>query len=271
MDILAGERAQTLSELRAALVRGEFIAHFQPRVLAVGGAIQSAEALIRWQHPRRGLIYPDQFIGLAESAGLIDALGEIMLDVACAQIARWRADGWILERVSVNVSPLQFASAALPDQVRAALQRHAVPAAHLELEVTESLLVGDASEACRQLAELRNIGVAIALDDFGTGYSSMAMLRQLPIDAIKIDRSFVSDLADDDGALAIARAIVALAGSLNLRLVAEGVETESQAAILRSLGCHELQGYLYSKPVPPSRFERLPGLMRNVADATAGA
>jgi diguanylate cyclase len=165
-----------------------------------------------------------------------------------------------IERVSVNVSPNQLASGELPATVRAALDRHLLPASALELEVTESGLMSNVHLACAQLAQLRGWGVTIALDDFGTGYSSMAVLRQLPIDVMKIDRSFVTDLGVDNGAMAVTRAIIALASSMRMTIVAEGVETEAQAALLQSLGCHELQGYLYSKPVAPDQFVRLRGL-----------
>ncbi len=262
LDEAALERVRLLADLRLAVERSEFVAYYQPRVRPEDGRITSAEALIRWRHPTRGLVVPEAFIALAESSGLIDEIGRWILDAACGQIAAWRKDGVELERIAVNVSPHQLESGDLPGQVRAVLERHALPARALELEVTESLLVGDASKACAQLAELRASGITIALDDFGTGYSSMATLRQLPIDVMKIDRSFVCALDIDDSAMAIARAIVALARSLRLNLVAEGIETETQAAVLRSMGCEELQGYFYSKPVAPEDFARLPGLIQ---------
>ena len=262
LDSAAQERLQLLAELRLALERREMVVHYQPRVRAEDGSVSSAEALVRWQHPQRGLLAPGAFIELVESGGLIDELGRQVLEMACAQAATWRREGLGLDRVSVNVSPQQLSTGTLPATVKALLQRHGLPARCLELEITESLLVRDAHAAQTQLATLREAGVTIALDDFGTGYSSLSVLRQLPIDVMKIDRAFVADLDHDRGAEAIARAIVALAGSLGLGIVAEGVETESQARHLRALGCHELQGFHFSRPLPPARFAELSGLTR---------
>jgi diguanylate cyclase len=260
LDRAARERVQLQAELRRALEHDEFVVHYQPRVRPGDGRILSAEALVRWQHPERGLLYPGAFIDVAESSGLIDEIGRWVLEAACAQAAAWRREGMPLDRISVNLSTRQLGSGDLMGYVREALARSGLPAQALELEVTESLLMGDPGEACTQLAEMRRWGVTIALDDFGTGYSSMSILRQLPIDVMKIDRSFVIGLGSDDGAMAVTRAIVALARSLRLHLVAEGIETEAQAEVLRSMGCDELQGYLFSRPVPAGQFEQLPGL-----------
>ena len=257
LDSRARERAQLLTELRHGLERGEMFAHYQPRVRPSDGCITSAEALVRWQHPQRGLLLPGHFIELAEESDLIEALGVFMLDAACAQMAHWRSSYPTLERLSVNVSPRQLRSGNLLGQVRAALDRNQLPPSMLELEITESLLVADSGDARVQLAELQRWGVSIALDDFGTGYSSMSLLRQLPIDVLKIDRFFVKDLGKDSDALAITQAIVTLAHALHLHLVAEGIETEAQATLLASLGCHELQGFLYGKALPPIEFEGL--------------
>jgi diguanylate cyclase (GGDEF)-like protein len=258
LDDAARERIRLQGELRQALERGEFILYYQPRIEPVAGRMTSAEALLRWQHPQRGLLLPASFIELAEESALIEVMGAWVLDEACAQMARWREQGRGLRRVSVNVSPRQLISGQLPGQVRAALGRHALPAQALELELTESLLTGNVGDAVAQLAELRDLGVSIALDDFGTGYSSMAMLRQLPIDVMKIDRAFVRDLgvagADGEGALAIIRAIVAMAHSMRLHLVAEGIETATQAAVLREMGCDEFQGFFFGKPVPAAQL-----------------
>ena len=266
-DAAAQERLTLLAELRTAIEREEFVVHYQPRVQASDGTIRSAEALVRWAHPQRGLVMPGAFIGLAESAGLIDAIGGLVLEGACRQLACWQRDGVAIARVSVNVSPQQLASGRLPALVRALLDRHRLPGHLLELEVTESLLVGDAVDAATQLAQVRAWGVTIAMDDFGTGYSSMSVLRQLPIDVMKVDRSFVTDVCDDRGALAVTRAIVALAKSMSLHLVAEGVETEAQAALLARLGCDELQGFLYSRAVPAEQLAQLSGLRRPVTVA----
>ena len=257
LDSRARERAQLLTELRHGLERGEMVAHYQPRVRPSDGCITSAEALVRWQHPQRGLLLPGHFIELAEESDLIETLGVLMLDAACAQMRHWRGRFPTLERLSVNVSPRQLRSGNLLGQVRAALDRNQLPPSALELEITESLLVADSGDARVQLAELQRWGVSIALDDFGTGYSSMSLLRQLPIDVLKIDRFFVKDLGKDSDALAITQAIVTLAQALDLHLVAEGIETEAQATLLASLGCHELQGFLYGKALPPREFEGL--------------
>lgn len=265
LDRAARERVSLQAELRRAIEQGEFVVHYQPRVRPEDGRIVSAEALVRWQHPERGLLFPDAFIAVAESSGLIEQIGLSVLEIACARAAAWRQAGLGLQRISVNLSPRQLGSGELPARVREALQRHGLPGQALELEVTENLMLGDTAAACAELAELRRVGVTVALDDFGTGYSSMAILRQLPVDVMKIDRSFVVGLGIDDGAMAVARAIVALARSLRLQLVAEGVETEAQAEVLRSMGCDELQGYLFARPLPPADFEQLPGLRRGFA------
>lgn len=245
-EAATNRRLRLPGELRRALEAGEFVAYFQPRLSPIDGRVTSAEALVRWFHPERGLQMPGTFIDAAEESPLIEEIGAFMLDAACARMAGWQHAFPDLARVSVNVSPRQLASGTLPALVRATLERHGLSPKTLELEITESLLVDDSARVRGQLVELRGLGVSIALDDFGTGYSSMAMLRNLPIDVMKIDRAFVKDLGSDAGALAIVRAITTLANTLGLHLVAEGVETEAQAALLRSAGCDEFQGYLYS-------------------------
>ena len=260
LDTEARALAALLADMRAALSRGEFVAYYQPRVNAADGTASSAEALIRWQHPQRGLLYPDAFIGLAETSGLIVPMGRWMLQTACQTLADWQRNGLGLKRVSVNVSPAQLAPGDLVEQVCAALALSGLAPEALEIEITESLLVDDNQHTFDQITALRAMGVTVALDDFGTGYSSMAALRKLPIDVMKIDRSFVTDLETDASALPSVRAIVALAQAAHLHLVAEGVETPAQAQMLRELGCHELQGYLYSRPVPVTEFVRLPCL-----------
>jgi diguanylate cyclase (GGDEF)-like protein len=260
LDHAAQVRVQLQIELPRALERSEFIVQYQPRVRSHDGIIVSAEALVRWQHPERGLIMPGAFIEHAESSGLIEGIGQWVLDTACAQAAAWRAQGVGIERVSVNVSARQFASGKLLGQVRAAMERHALPAHALELEVTESLLIDRPNDVSAVLAELRRWGVSIALDDFGTGYSSMSILRRLPIDVMKVDRAFVVDLGVDPGAMAMVRTIVTLARSLGMLVVAEGVETASQASLLRSLGCEQFQGFLYGKPMAAEQFTLFPGL-----------
>ncbi|NUZ05778.1 putative bifunctional diguanylate cyclase/phosphodiesterase [Piscinibacter koreensis] len=256
LEAAAQRRLRLPGELRRAVENGELRAHYQPRVSALDGRVTSAEALVRWQHPERGLLMPDGFIELAEESDLIDAIGCFMLDDACSRMKAWQRRHPGLLRVSVNVSARQLLSGALPTQVRDTLARHGLDPAALELEVTESLLIDSGGDAREQLEELRRIGVSIALDDFGTGYSSMAMLRNLPIDVMKIDRAFVKDLHRESSALPITRAIATLAQAMGLHLVAEGVENETQASQLRGLGCHEFQGYLYSRPLAPAEFSR---------------
>jgi diguanylate cyclase (GGDEF)-like protein len=252
-------RHDMLSALRLGLERKELVVHFQPRLNVESGLLESAEALVRWERPGHGLVLPVEFIELAETSGLIVALGAEVLDQALSQTARWLNSGLRLKRISVNVSPRQFESGDLPEQVRAALLRHAVDPSRLELEVTESLLSGEVSEVQRQLASLRATGVTVAMDDFGTGYSSMALLRSLPIDVMKIDRAFVRDLEIDPNAVAIARTIVTLGRSLSLRLVAEGIETHGQAELLRQMECDEFQGYLFGRPMPAQALAMLLG------------
>jgi diguanylate cyclase len=257
LDARLLERSALLADLRQAAERREFVLHFQPRVCVADGRIVSAEALIRWRHPTRGLLAPSVFIPLAEESDLIEVIGLWVIRAACAQLARWRREGVPLQRLSVNVSPRQLQSGRLMEDVEAALVQHGVPWNMLELEVTESLLVGDARLASEQLGRLRERGVLIALDDFGTGYSSMATLRNLPIDVMKVDRAFIQDLSEDPSALAVTRAILTLAQALGKHTVAEGIETQAQADTLRQLGCDEFQGFLFSKAVPAAEFAAL--------------
>jgi diguanylate cyclase (GGDEF)-like protein len=270
LDSALRHRHELLAALRVALHAGELVVHFQPRLEPVGGRIESAEALVRWNRPGHGLVYPNAFIELAESSGLIEALGCEVLDQTVRQIADWHLLGIRLARVSVNVSTRQFDSGNLVASVSAALRRHGVEPSNLELEITESLMSGDMTAACAQLAELRALGVTIAMDDFGTGYSSLAHLRTLPIDVMKIDRAFVRDLESDPNALAIAQTIVTLGRSLSLRLVAEGIETPGQARILTAMGCDELQGYLFGMPMPAQAFQVLPALSRDANPLPSG-
>jgi diguanylate cyclase (GGDEF)-like protein len=259
MDIRARDRLRIQSELPSAIANGELAAYFQPRIRLSDMSITSAEALVRWNHPTLGLLLPGAFIGFAEENELIVQLGDWMLNEAVGQMVRWRKLGANIARVSVNISPRQLKEGRLLEKVKAALDRHGLSARHLELEVTESVMVGDSDGARVQLAQLRALGITVAMDDFGTGYSSMATLRSLPIDVMKIDRAFVKDLDKTDterqGALAIVRAIVAMAKSMNVGLVAEGIETQGQAEVLRLLECDEFQGLLYGPAEPAVDFE----------------
>lgn len=254
LEAAAHRRLTLPAALRKAIADGELVAWFQPRVCARTGASIGAETLVRWQHPERGLVPPHEFIAVAEESSLVEDIGRCMLDAACAEIAAGRRRGRDPGRLSVNVSARQLASGTLVDDVTSALARHGLAHDAIELEITESVLVDDLHDARAQLDRLRREGTTVALDDFGAGYSSLTILRGLPVDVLKIDRGFVVDLGTDEGALAVARAIAALARAFNLRLVAEGVETEAQARILAALGCDELQGYRYAKPMPPDAW-----------------
>ncbi len=255
MNTDARDHLQLLHDLRQALDAGELVLHYQPK-FAAGDTqrVIGAEALLRWQHPRRGLLMPDQFISLAEKTGLIIPIGNWVLNEACRQMSRWLAEGRRDWRVAVNLSALQFCHAGLIGSVQSALQRHALPANCLTLEITETTAMQDADTSLGILRQLADMGVDLSIDDFGTGYSSLLYLKRLPANELKIDRGFVRDLERDSDDAAIISAIVALGQALDLRIVAEGVETESQQAFLTGLGCDSLQGFLFGKPVPAEQF-----------------
>jgi diguanylate cyclase (GGDEF)-like protein/PAS domain S-box-containing protein len=253
MNINASARLQLEADLRRALDRDEFVLYYQPKVDIVTGLISGAEALIRWQ--RGGtLLAPGHFIPLAEKTGLIVQIGTWVIDAACCQLRAWREAGWIELRVAVNVSSRQFFSGDLVAIVAQALARHDVPAACLELEVTESMLMDDPEKTVSILQALKAIGVKLSLDDFGTGYSSFAYLSRFPIDTLKIDQSFVAKIVSEPDAAMIAVSIIDLAHRLRLKVVAEGVETVPQLAYLRSRGCDEMQGYYFARPLPADEF-----------------
>jgi diguanylate cyclase len=254
LDARVAERATLLADLRHAQARGELALHYQPRIHTRSGRVIGAEALLRWRHPQRGLVPAPTFIKLLEETGLIDGVGLWVIEQAAAQLARWRADGMALESIAVNLSTRQLHVGSLPASVAEILARHGLRTNDLELEVTESIFMGDASAAIRTLRQLHDSGIRIALDDFGTGYSSLSYLHKLPIGIIKVDRSFVVELGQRDSALALTRSIVALARALQLRVVAEGVETAEQADWLIALGCDELQGFLYAPALDPKNF-----------------
>lgn len=238
-------------DLRQAMQEtGQLYVHYQPIYSADTRSVVGFEALLRWNHPHRGLVAPMQFIPLAEQTDLIVPLGAWVLETACAEAASW-PEPWYL---SVNLSPVQLEKVHLVRDVRAALQRTGLAAERLELEITEGVLVAAEGGEISRLAELRRTGVRIAIDDFGTGYSSLGYLRQLPFDTIKIDRSFVRNLESDSSAQAIVGTIVELSRRLDREIVAEGVETEGQYAILNALQCHRVQGWLLGKPMPPDEI-----------------
>ncbi|OZI33331.1 hypothetical protein CAL29_16295 [Bordetella genomosp. 10] len=238
-------------DLRQAMQEvGQLYVHYQPIYSAETRSVVGFEALLRWNHPVRGLVAPMQFIPLAEQTELIVPLGAWVLETACAEAATW-PEPWYL---SVNLSPVQLEKIHLVREVRGALDRTGLAAERLELEITEGVLVAAEGGEISRLAELRRAGVRIAIDDFGTGYSSLGYLRQLPFDTIKIDRSFVRNLESDSSAQAIVGTIVELSRRLNREIVAEGVETEGQFSILNALQCHRVQGWLLGKPMPPEEI-----------------
>jgi diguanylate cyclase (GGDEF)-like protein/PAS domain S-box-containing protein len=246
----AHRRLQLESQLRHAVERDEFQLHYQPKVDAAGGRLVGVEALLRWHSAELGVVPPARFIPIAEEAGLIVPIGAWVIDEACRQHARWRDTGVGEVPVAINVSALQLRDGSLVETLGTALERHAVPPGAVEIELTESTLMENVSEALGQLRAIKRLGVTLAIDDFGTGYSSLNYLNRFPIDRLKIDRSFVRDMLDDPTNLAITRAIIGLGHTLGLKVVAEGVETEREAQTLRTSGCDELQGYLTARPMP---------------------
>jgi EAL domain-containing protein (putative c-di-GMP-specific phosphodiesterase class I) len=251
-------------DLRLALQRDEFEVHYQPIRDLASGEIAVCEALVRWRHPERGLIAPNHFIPIAEETGLINQLGDWVLRTACADAVRWAS-----ACVAVNLSPVQFRNPDLVDTVKAALRQSGLPAHRLELEITESVLLQNSETTRAMLHELRQLGVKISLDDFGTGYSSLSYLRSFPFDKIKIDRSFISELASGGDSLAIVRAVTGLGKSLGITTTAEGVETDAQLDLLNREGCTQVQGYLISKPRPIAEIEGM--LIKPRASAVAVA
>lgn len=242
-------------ELRTALAHGQFELHYQPQISLVDGALTSMEALVRWRHPERGLIGPGEFIPLAEETGLIVPLGEWVLRTACAQTSKWLHQGLPPLRVAVNLSARQFNDQQLPALIQAVLRETLLPPRYLELEITESLLIDDVKAANDILHKLKSLGVTLSLDDFGTGYSSLAQLKRFPLDILKIDRSFIIDIAPEGTPDAIVRTIIKLAHNLGMSAIAEGVETAEQAAFLRRHGCDAAQGYHVARPMPADQFE----------------
>ena len=248
MDARVQSRRKIEVDLREAIENGGLRPYYQPLIDLASGRITGVEALVRWPHPERGMIPPSEFIPVAEETGLVNALGAMMLRRACMDAVLWPED----VRVAVNLSPLQFRTGSLLAQVMDALKASGLPARRLELEITETLLLEKSSQVQATLHALRALGVRISMDDFGTGYSSLSYLRSFPFDKIKIDQSFVRDLASNRGAQAIVRAIVSLGLGLGVTITAEGVETEEELACLRAEGCHEGQGFLFSSARPHS-------------------
>jgi diguanylate cyclase (GGDEF)-like protein len=263
-------RARLKQHILEALEGDQFVLHYQPRVDARSGELLSMEALVRWHHPTLGIVAPGDFIPLAESTGLIVRIGEVVIDKACAQLAAWREAGVALVPVSINVSPKQFLRGGVQRQLRAAMVRHCVPASLIEVEITESAMMGDQDDILAELAALRALGVKLHVDDFGTGYSSLSQLQRLKMDVLKVDRAFTNELARSKEGKVFFQAIVSMAHALGMSVVAEGVETAEQLAILRGLECNEVQGYFIARPMPAHEMAVLM-TQRYLLEVTASA
>ena len=251
------ERMRLERGLRRALERCEFLLHYQPKISAATGKIVGAEALLRWQHPQRGLVYPTEFIPILEETGLIVPVGLWVLENACQQIRRWEREGIEVVSIGINLSPRQFQQPHFDAQMRRIIETSGIAPKKIELEITESMLMTDPAQAIETLGRLKQLGVSLSVDDFGTGYSGLSYLKQLPLDSLKIARNFISNVTHDADDAAIALAIINLAHNLGLQVVAEGVETEAQARFLASHRCDFLQGYFYSAPLDPGGYGRL--------------
>lgn len=254
MNETSSAKLELENELRRALVKGEFRLFYQPKVDGATREITGAEALIRWQHPSRGLLPAAEFIAMAEETGLIRPIGDWVLRTACSQIVAWQKSGLPAVPVAVNLSSVQFRQQNLRKIVSDILRETALDPRYLELEITESMIMQNTEEAGDTLRELRSLGCRISIDDFGTGYSSLSRLKHFPLDSLKVDKSFVTDLANSTDDRAITKAIIAMARSLELKVIAEGVENEQQYQFLKTYGCDEFQGYLFGKPMPEDQF-----------------
>jgi diguanylate cyclase (GGDEF)-like protein len=254
MNAAAFERLMLESRLRKALEQGEFVLYYQPKVSLADGAVVGVEALLRWFHPDLGLVPPAEFIPLAEETGLIVPIGAWVLRTACAQVCRWHRMGHAPLELAVNLSARQFQERDLVAVIAAAVEESGIAPGLLELELTESVIIRDTADAGRRLKELTALGIRLAVDDFGTGHSALGYLRNFPFTSLKIDRSFIRDVDRDPNSAALAQAIITIASSLQLKVVAEGVETREQLELLRGFGCQELQGYVFSRPLPPEEL-----------------
>jgi EAL domain-containing protein (putative c-di-GMP-specific phosphodiesterase class I) len=256
MNVDADEYLSLLNGLRRALDRDEFVLHYQPQIALASGRVVGAEALIRWHHPDLGLVPPGKFISIAEESGLIVEIGDWVLRQACRQAAHWHRAGVGKLVVAVNLSVIQFKRGGLVDSVGRALAESGLEPSCLELELTESILIRDTANVLATVRQLKGLGVKLSIDDFGTGYSSLAYLRLLDLDKLKIDRSFVHDVANSRDNDTIVKAIVQLAQGLSLRTIAEGVENPEDLDVIRRHGCDEVQGYHFAEPMPAAEFAR---------------
>jgi diguanylate cyclase (GGDEF)-like protein/PAS domain S-box-containing protein len=269
MNQRVAERTLIEGHLRNALARGELSLHYQPRVDLRSGQVYGMEALLRWRHPELGQVSPARFIGVAEETGLIVEIGAWVLRTACQQNADWQAAGLPQLRVAVNLSARQFHDKGLEEHIAAALDDSGLNPQYLELELTESLMMENVETAVAALTRLKRLGIALSIDDFGTGYSSLAYLKLFPLDYLKIDRSFIQDMLGDPSGAAIVRSVIALGHSLNFKIIAEGVETAAQLAYLSRYQCDEMQGFLYSRPIPAADFAKLLGQPKTLPGAPA--
>ncbi|MCU7940307.1 MAG: EAL domain-containing protein [gamma proteobacterium symbiont of Bathyaustriella thionipta] len=245
------------SSLRQSLIKNELVLFYQPKIDLINGRIIGLEALIRWQHEEMGLVSPARFIPIAEESGLIIEIGEWVIRTACMQALSWQQEGLLFGRIAVNLSTKQFSQKTLSHRIKMILDETACPANLLELEVTESHLMDDVQYAVQMLEDIKSLGIKLSIDDFGTGYSSLSQLKRLPIDTLKIDRSFIKDLPDNHHDKAISQAIIALGTTMDLTIVAEGIETKAQADFLKSSGCHQGQGFLFYKPLTANELTGL--------------
>jgi EAL domain-containing protein (putative c-di-GMP-specific phosphodiesterase class I) len=257
MNTKAFERMVLENSLHHALERSEFVIHYQPQVDLRTGKISGLEALVRWSHPELGLIYPAHFIPLAEETGLIIEIGEWVLRAACAQGKQWEKTGYRPVRIAVNLSARQIRHSNLIDTIERTLKATDFDPTRLELEITENIAMHNVDITVLKLRKLSGLGIQLSIDDFGSGYSSLSYLKRLPIQTIKIDRSFMNDLTSNPDDAAIVSAVIAMSRSLNIRVVAEGVETEEQLAFLRSRECNEIQGFLFGAPQPAEKIETI--------------
>ena len=257
MSIETNDRLELINDLRHAVEKEQLVLHYQPQMDIRLGALVGAEALLRWDHPVRGLVPPMDFIPDAETTGLIVPVGEWVLRTACAQVRAWHEAGFPPIRIGINLSPVQLRRQGLTATVAKVLKQVQLEPCYVDLELTESILMHNTKVSVSALLDLRALGVSLSIDDFGTGYSSLSYLRQFPVDTLKIDRTFVADVDKGGQAAVIAEAVIKLGHRLGMRVLAEGVETPGQLDYLRTLGCDLAQGFYFSRPVPAEEFAEL--------------